>query len=74
MSKLDCFGNEQWIHEMLDFFIIGSERQQDIFMDTKASSLDLDMILKKRIVIKPRKIGVMGVCSNYNRARKQPSL
>jgi hypothetical protein len=36
MSKLDCFGNEQHIHEMLDFFIIDSEGQQGFFHGHKS--------------------------------------
>jgi hypothetical protein len=28
MSKLDCFGDQQWIHEVLDFLIVYSKGQQ----------------------------------------------
>jgi hypothetical protein len=60
MSKLDCFGNEQSIHEMLDFFIIGSKRQQGYFYGHKSIFPRFRHDIKKRITItKPRKIGVM---------------
>jgi hypothetical protein len=28
MLKLDCFGDEQWIHEMFDFLGVSSKGQQ----------------------------------------------
>ncbi len=30
MSKLDFFGDEQWIHEVFDFFIVDSKGKQGL--------------------------------------------
>jgi hypothetical protein len=47
MSKFDCFGDEQWIHEVLDFLVVDFERQQRFILWTqKKKSSDVGMIYK----------------------------
>jgi hypothetical protein len=39
MLKLDCFGDEQWIHEVFDFLVVGFERQQRLLPWTQKKVL-----------------------------------
>jgi len=39
MLKFDCFRNEQWIHEMLDFLVVAFEKQQRLLPWTQKQIL-----------------------------------
>jgi hypothetical protein len=57
---------------MLDFFIVDFERQQGFFHGHRTFFPKCKHDFKKKRIIrtKPRKIGLMGVCSYYNRHEK----